>query len=240
MRLALEKKYSSILCISDQHFPYNHPDVVAFLLAIKKKYKPDCVVNIGDEIDGHSISFHDADPDLLSPSGELQTAIDRLQPIYKMLPDMWLIESNHGSLVYRKAKTHGIPSRALKSYREVLEAPQGWRWTPDLTLRMSNGEYVYFCHGKSTDVLRVSQAMGISAVQGHFHEKFELRFWGNSRGLYFGMTIGCLIDNKSLAFAYNKINLKRPVIGTAVIIDGIPHLVPMVLNGNGRWVKKLP
>jgi len=42
-----------------------------------------------------------------------------------------------------------------------------------------------------------------------------------------------------LAMAYNKNNLKRPVIGCAVIIDGIPQLIPMVLNRKGRWVKKL-
>ena len=38
----------SILVISDQHAPYHHIDTLDFLSAIKEKYKPDCVVNIGD------------------------------------------------------------------------------------------------------------------------------------------------------------------------------------------------
>ena len=40
----------SILVISDQHAPYHHIDTLDFLSAIKQKYKPDCVVNIGDEM----------------------------------------------------------------------------------------------------------------------------------------------------------------------------------------------
>ena len=43
----------SILVISDQHAPYHHIDTLDFLAAIKKKYKPDTVVNIGDEMDWH-------------------------------------------------------------------------------------------------------------------------------------------------------------------------------------------
>ena len=64
----------SILVISDQHAPYHHIDTIDFLAAIKQKYKPDTVVNIGDEMDWHSISFHDSHPGLYSPSHELQVA----------------------------------------------------------------------------------------------------------------------------------------------------------------------
>jgi len=33
-----------ILVISDTHCPYHHPDLIPFLKAIKKKYKPDRVM----------------------------------------------------------------------------------------------------------------------------------------------------------------------------------------------------
>ena len=56
----------SILVISDQHMPYEHPDMFEFLEAVKKKYKPTLVVNIGDEVDKHALSFHDSDADLPS------------------------------------------------------------------------------------------------------------------------------------------------------------------------------
>lgn len=31
------------------HIPYHHPDTIKFLKAVKKKYKPTRVVNLGDE-----------------------------------------------------------------------------------------------------------------------------------------------------------------------------------------------
>jgi predicted phosphodiesterase len=63
--------YKSVLVISDLHIPYHHPDAFEFLKTLKKKYKPDLVVNIGDEIDQHSFSFHNHHPDLKSPGDEL-------------------------------------------------------------------------------------------------------------------------------------------------------------------------
>lgn len=74
----MARRSKSILVISDQHYPYNHPDIYAFLKALKDKYEPDRVINIGDELDYHAISFHDHHPDLLAPGDELQTWIGRL------------------------------------------------------------------------------------------------------------------------------------------------------------------
>jgi hypothetical protein len=233
------KKFASILVISDQHFPYNHPDIVRFLAAIKKKYKPDKVVNIGDELDYHAASYHDTDPDLLGAGDELETGRKKMLPMFKLFPEMDLLESNHGSMAFRKAKTSGLPSQVIRPYKEVLGAPKGWKWHDDLVVYGSDGMPIYFCHGKAKDILKLSQSMGMKAVSGHFHENFEVRYWGNKLGLYWGMIVGCLIDNDSLAFAYNKLNLKRPLIGCGVIINGHPKLIPMVLNKSGRWNGKL-
>ena len=230
---------SRILIISDQHFPYNHPDTVAFLTALKRKYKFDRIINIGDEVDYHSISFHEHNPDLLAPSDELEKAIKRLECLYALFPKMDIIESNHGSLVYRKGQTAGLPSRVFKSYREILGAPRGWNWHFDLTLKMSNGSYCYFHHGKAANGIKLSQSMGMSVVQGHFHEKFCIEYWGNPLGLYWSMQVGCLVDDSALAFNYNKTNMKRPLIGVGIVLDGHPKLEPMVLGKDGRWIKRL-
>jgi len=233
------KSYDSLLVISDQHYPYNHADIIDFLKALNKKYKFDKVVNIGDEVDSHAMSFHDSDPNLMSAGDELEVSIQRLQHMYKLFPKMDLVESNHGSMVYRRQKAHGLPRSVIKSYRDILEAPKGWVWYSDLILRCG-GQDVYFCHGKVGDVMKHSMSMGMSVVTGHFHERFEIRYWGNKLGLYFGMIVGCLIENDSLAFAYNKLNLKRPIIGCGGIINGQPRLFPMVLNSDGRWTGFVP
>lgn len=229
-----------ILCISDMHVPYHHPDTYQFLKSIKNKYSPTRIVNLGDEVDYHAMSFHDSDPDLFSAGHELQKAIEYLEQFYELFPKMDLVESNHGSMVYRKGKHHGVPRSIMKSYRDILQAPKGWQWHADLELKLPNKNKVYFCHGIGSNVLKVSQEMSMCVVQGHYHNSFSIQYWGNPFHLNWGMQVGCSIDDKSLAFAYNKLIVKRPIIGHGIIIDGQPKLLPMVLNKKGRWDKSIP
>jgi len=233
------KGHSCILVMSDSHFPYGHPDTYKFYEAIAEEYQPDKVIHIGDEVDYHAISFHDSDPNLLSASAELERAIECLQPFYELFPNVTLIDSNHGSLVYRRIRKAGLPEAIVRSYNEILQAPQGWEWVPDLTLRMSDGSPVYFHHGKTSAHGKLSREMGMSTVQGHYHGKFSVDYHGNGLGLYWDMRVGCTIDDESLAFEYNKTTLARPIIGCGIIINGQPSLIPMVLNKKGRWIGKL-
>lgn len=228
-----------ILVISDLHCPYQHKDAVRFLAAIKKKYKPTRVILSGDEADMHAISFHDHDADLDSPGKELEKCIKALKPIYKLFPVAEVLESNHGSLVLRKALAHGLSRKFFKSPGEILQAPKGWTWHFEIFTVLPTGFPCYFHHSKGVNAKKNSQAMGSSFVMGHHHEQMDISYWGNPNALLFGMTVGCLVDAKSLAMAYNKNNLKRPVIGCAVIIDGIPQLIPMVMDKGGRWTGKL-
>ena len=66
--------HKSILVISDLHIPYHHQDSFAFLKEIKKEFKPDFFVNIGDLLDFHAINMHTHDPDLYSAGHELKAA----------------------------------------------------------------------------------------------------------------------------------------------------------------------
>jgi len=194
---------------------------------------------MGDEADAHAISYHDSNPDLHSAGTELDYASDFLQSLSKLIPKLRLVESNHGSLHLRKALTNGIPRAYIRPYHEIYEVPETWTWHMDLTLSISSTQSLYLHHGKSADVYKLSQSMGMNAAQGHYHEKFNIHYWGNSLGLFWGMQTGCLVDPKSLAFAYNNCNLKRPIIGTGIIIDGQPLLIPMILNKRGRWVGRI-
>lgn len=229
---------SRILLISDLHIPYHHPDALEFLQALKDSMKPTRVICLGDELDKHALSFHDSDPDLPSAGDELRKSLPVVAKLHEMFPNMDILESNHGSLVYRKAKTHGVPRHYIRGYNEVLGVGSGWKWHFDLTITLPNGQKVYFHHGKVSEVQRLSQQMGMNAVQGHFHENFSVKYWGNPTGLYWGLQVGCLIDDDALAFSYNNVNIKRPVIGTALILDSLPHLVPMVLDEDGRWINR--
>ena len=228
---------SRVLLISDMHIPFHHPDTLAFLQHLKDKYNPTRVICLGDELDKHALSYHDHDPDLPSAGDELRRSIPVIHKLHEMFPVMDIIESNHGSLVWRKAKTNGIPRQYIKSYNDVLGVGDGWKWSFDLTITLPNGQKCYIHHGKTSNVIQLSQQMGMCAVQGHFHESFKIDYWGNPTGLYWGMQCGCLIEDDALAFSYNNVNIKRPVLGTGLIIDSIPVLEPMILGKDGRWVK---
>lgn len=220
---------SRILFISDQHIPYHHPQLISFLRHLKEKYNPTRIVNLGDELDKHALSYHDSDPDLDSSGTELKKSLPVIAELHALFPEMDLIESNHGSLVWRKAKTHGISRAYIKSYNEVLQVGPGWKWHPDLVLQLPDGQEVYVHHGKSAQAIRVAQQMGMNHVCGHYHESFGIQYYSTPSKLIWGMNTGCLIDRKSLAFTYNNVNIKRPVIGTGLIIDGKPILETMKL-----------
>ena len=229
---------SRILVVSDLHIPYHHKDAVEFLSYLKDKYKPTRVICMGDELDKHSLSFHDSDPDLPSAGDELRLALPVITQIKELFPVMDILESNHGSMVYRKAHANGIPKHYLKSYNDVLGVDENWKWHYEMVVDLPNGNKCYFHHGKSANVTKTSQTMSMCSVPGHFHESFKVEYWGNPIALYWAMQTGCLIDDKSYAFNYNNVNLKRPIIGTGLIIDSQPVLEPMVLDNEGRWINR--
>ena len=169
-----------ILIISDTHCPYHHPDAIRFLAEIKDKYSPDRVIHIGDEVDNHAMSFHDSDPGLASAGDELRKARDAIWEIEALYPKVDVLESNHGSLAYRKAKVAGIPKEMLRPYSEILDTKK-WKWHFEMEVKLPNGQPCYFHHGRSANVLLASQSRGMSAVQGHYHEKFGIWYWGTHR-----------------------------------------------------------
>ena len=215
---------SRILFISDLHIPFHHEDSFDFLRHLKQKYNPTRVICLGDELDKNSLSYHEKNPDLYSPGHELQVSIPFIHELEEIFPKMDILESNHGSLVWRKAQSSGIPKHYIKSYQDVLGVGDGWKWRFDMVIDLPDGSQCYVHHGKTSDIVKLSQTMSMHAVSGHFHEKFKIDFWANPQGLYWGMSVGCLIDDNPLAFNYNNVNLKRPLIGTGLVIDSIPVL----------------
>ena len=230
--------HKRILVISDMHLPYQHKDSIKFLKEIKKEFKPDTTISIGDLLDQHALSFHDSSPELYSAGHELDKAKEYVKELESIFPKLIEVDSNHSSMIYRRALKHGLPRAYLKEYGDFLETKK-WKWVDDLTLTMSNGQRCFFTHGRSADVLKVSQTMGMSAVQGHYHTKFVISWWANPDNLFFGMNVGCLIDQKSMAFNYAKNFRTRFIIGCGIIINGIPRLLPMVLNEKGDWIGKI-
>lgn len=232
--------YRYILVIPDQHFPAQHIDMFPFIKKVLEVYgKPDKVVNLGDELDYHVLSFHENSVDDMpySESSEFEEGKRYFSQFYDMFDEMDILESNHGSMVFRKANSCRIPRKFLRTYQEVLDAPVGYHWHKNLILDTPCGP-VNFSHGNYApkDIMRKSQLRSMSQVQGHYHNDFEIKYWKNDLNqTYFGMTCGCLIDDDTYAFLYNKTYIPRPMLGIGLIIDGVPELIPMHLDDNKRW-----
>ena len=233
-------QYKTVMVIGDMHIPYHHKESFAFLRALKKKYKGfDLVVNIGDELDQHAISMHYSDPDLPSAGDELKLAKKHVKDLEKIFPSMTLVDSNHSSLVYRRALKYGLPKAYLKHYNEFLGvSPTRWKWVQDLTITLNDGSRCFFTHGMSANVLQVAQKYGMHTVQGHYHSKASIQYFSNPDKLVWGAQTGCLTNQDSLAFSYAKNFKDRFIMSSLVIVDGQPRIHPMVIK-NGKWIGKI-
>lgn len=227
-----------ILAIPDLHIPYEHPDALSFIAAVIAEYDPNLVVNLGDMLDFHNISFHDSDPDLDSAGAELEKARESIADWEWLIPEQYIIGSNHGDLPIRKFLNAGLPREFLKDYNAIYGVGEGWKFVEDLTITPKSKYLpdIYFAHGIRKNALGVAQQRGQRFICGHYHENFEVQYAGNPNSLIWSVMSGCLIDKKSLAFNYNKLNLNRPVLGCTVILYGVPMLIPMILDKKGRWI----
>lgn len=230
--------YKRILVISDLHIPYHHKDAFKFLKAIKKEFKPDTIINIGDSIDFHNINLHQSSPDLPNAGDELKITREYIKELESIFPVVTEVDSNHSSLVYRRAFKYGLSREFMRDYGDFLGTKK-WKWVDDLTITMSNGQRCFFTHGKSAEVIKTSQAYSMNTVQGHYHTKFTISYWANPDNIFWAMNVGCLINQKSMAFDYAKNFRTRFIVGCGIILNGIPRLLPMVLNKDGRWIGKI-
>lgn len=230
----------TILVISDLQLPFEHKDAFKFLAAVKKKYKPNRVVNIGDISDSYCLNHWGRDPDAPSATQEIDALMSGVQKLAKMFPKMDVLTSNHDRRIYRKAMDASIPSHFIKPYHEWMGCPKTWLFSDELVI-----DGVLYTHGDEVGAggmnasLKRAQGYGRSCVSGHLHTQANITYFANREVLLFGMQVGCLIDHKKIAFAYAKKNLKKPILSVGLVIDGIPMLVPMQLDEEGNWVGKL-
>jgi predicted phosphodiesterase len=233
------KKHDRILVISDLHFPYSHPEAIDFLSKLKSTYKPTYIVNIGDEVDMHSINVsHLVDPDLPSPHDELEIARSWIKRLEKLFPEMVILESNHGSMVMRRALASKMSRRFIKSYNDILDVNDKWIWKDKHSIDYK-GKRILFAHQFSKDISKAVREYANCCVMGHFHTQADIKYVGNDYHLNWGMSVGCLINKDSLAMAYMKVNMSKPILSCGLITEGYPQITPMVLNKNGSWDKNI-
>jgi len=224
-----------VLVIPDLHEPCSRKGALDFCRDVRKRYKTNRTVFIGDITDWHSISFHAHHPEMPGPKDEHELAYKAIQKWYKAFPKATVILGNHDRRVIRLAETVNIPAKFLRDYKDIWDTPN-WDWVDDL---IEDG--VYYNHGDgSTSGLypayNLVRKMGLSCVVGHFHHAAGVKYLVNPLTRMFGMDTGCLIDDKAMAFAYGLRTKIRSMLSVGVIIDGVPQVIPMpVGKGEEYW-----
>ena len=115
--------YNNVLVIGDLHEPFSLNKYLEFCISKYDEYDCTEVVFIGDVIDNHYSSYHETSADGMGGADELAYAIKRISRWYRAFPVATVIIGNHDRMVMRKAQTSAIPSKWIKSYKEVFEVP---------------------------------------------------------------------------------------------------------------------
>ena len=216
-----------VLTISDLHAPFQHKHALDFLRDLRKEYRPDHVVCLGDEIDAHNFARWDRDADAIGPREELSAARQVLRDVAKLFPVLSIVESNHTYRPWKKAAGVGLTRDFLRSRRDVLETPAAWHWSD--TYRIDGVTYLHGEGFAGANAARdASTAYMGSVAIGHVHSYAGIAWRHTLAGqTIFGANFGCLIDETQPAFNYAKHHRNRPVLGTGVVIDGVPRFIPM-------------
>ena len=204
----------NVLVVGDLHEPFCLDSYLDFCIEQYENYNCNQVIFIGDIIDNHFSSYHETSADGMGGADELELAIKRITRWYKTFnkKDTKVIIGNHDRIIMRKAQTSAIPSKWIKSYKEVLEVPN---WDFVERYEQDNVQYI---HGEGGTARTKCRADMMNTVQGHLHTQCYTEHYVGKNFRVFGTQVGCGINHKSYAMAYAKYG-KRPAVGCAVILN---------------------
>ena len=206
------EQVNNVLVIGDLHEPFCLPEYLDFCKEQYDKYNCNEVVFIGDIIDNHYSSYHETDADGMGGKDELELAVSRIQRWYNVFKKATVVIGNHDRIIMRKAQTSSIPSKWIKSYKDVLEVPN-WTFTERYVK-----DNVQYCHGEGGTARTKCRADMMNTLQGHLHTQAYCEHYVGRNFRVFGMQVGCGIDFKQYSFAYAKAG-KKPAIGCSVVLN---------------------
>ena len=207
-----EQEISNVLVIGDLHEPFCLDSYLDWCIEQYHTYNCTEIVFIGDIIDNHYASYHETSADGMGGLDELELAIKRIARWYNAFPKATVIIGNHDRIIMRKSQTSSIPSKWIKSYKEVLEVPN-WNFVERY---VKDG--VQYLHGEGGTARTKCRADMMNTVQGHLHTQAYCEHYVGQNFRVFGLQTGCGIDHESYAMAYAKYG-KKPAIGCAVIFN---------------------
>lgn len=211
------------LVVGDLHEPVCRNGYLEFCRDLYEEWGCNKVIFIGDVVDWTAISFHAHNPEAPGPIDEYKLALAGVQKWYKTFPNAIVIIGNHDARPKRVAESVNIPAKFIRDYSDLWDTPK-WQWVQSIII-----DGVFYCHGHgkgggNTPAWNLSKKMGMSVCLGHFHSKGGGPLWSaNPLRRWFGMDIGCGIDDAAYAFAYAKEQVTRSILGAGIVLDGRPY-----------------
>ena len=210
-----------VLALSCPHEPCSRDGFLAFCKKIYKKWRCNKTVILGDLVDWHGISFHARHPESPGVSDEYDLAFKGVQKWYKAFPNAIVCAGNHDERIIRLAESVDIPAKFLRDYKDIWQTPK-WEWCYEKVI-----DDVYYFHGVGYGGLHpafnAARQMSMSVCMGHIHSTAGIKWLVNPQKRWFGMDVGCGVDDKKYAFAYGKHMKRKSVISCGVVVDGMPY-----------------
>jgi predicted phosphodiesterase len=233
-----------IVVVSDLQIPYHDPKAVHNLIDFIKRYKPDRVVSIGDEIDLPQISRWER-----GRLGEYARTIGRdRDTTVKLLEQLRVtdvIRSNHTDRLFTYVASNaaglmGLPELQLENFLRLPELGITY-WKKPMPIA-PGWVAVHGDHGRISQVagqtaLKQAQSHGKSVVCGHTHRLGLSSVTEASGGIVgrilTGFEVGNLMDFKKAHYTHGSANWQQ---GFGIMyVDGknvTPVAVPVAKDGS--------
>ena len=208
--------------IGDIHTPFDHPSYLTFLQDTFKAFGVGRKVFIGDLFDHYSYSRFTKKPLAMNPKQEKEMAMERISRYCEAFPKADVILGNHDTRYIERAEEFGIDSEIIKGFKDIYHLPKGWNIYDEYENCLIIDDVLYI-HGSAYNGQHGAKQAAfneqMSVVMGHGHSFAGVFPIANKRKLMFGMNVGCGIDIGAYAFAYNKKDKFRPLLGCGIVFS---------------------
>lgn len=206
--------------------PYENEKALKFCEKLVDKYNIplDHIHNVGDEFDLFFASLYPKGADYPhTPNQEILLGREKSKEWGKSFPKMNICFSNHVFRYWKKASFAELPSQMLRTWKEFIGAPKGWKWADDFLIKTEIEPFM-ICHGEefSGAQAHLLHALhyGINTAIGHHHALAGIEHARTKTRQIWGAACGCLIDKEAYAFRYGEKSKRKPMLGTLVVLDG--------------------
>lgn|SRR3990167_1545191 len=205
-----------ILVIPDTHDPFTHPKRDKFLGVLKREFRPEHVVHLGDMFDFASAGRWEKDPDGYSQCAEIEAGRESIKTMIELFPRMRICFGNHDLRVNKDAFRSGISNKWVRDMREIMSLPKNWQWNMAWTIDNINFEHGDGFSGPQ-GALNAAKQRRMSTVIGHLHTTPGVLYSNNGRNTIWGMNAGSLINQEAYCFKYAAGSKEKACAGAGVV-----------------------